>query len=159
MNPIPPWLCKSIWKNVWRKLRQSYTGNSRLLPRLWYHYTRQLFVPERKAIQYHPICSSPPALEIYAAHLLSVTLALKSPFLCVKRSLIRYGFRAGTKAISYNVNIALFTICSFTYFSILFCFVFYASSIFFLDTHLRTNAQLGTPQGHYASRYASFSRL
>ena len=104
-------------------------------------------MPERKAIQYHPICSSPPALEIYAAHLLSVTLALKSPFLCVKRSLIRYGFRAGTKAISYNVNIALFTICSFTYFSILFCFVFYASSIFFLDTHLRTNAQLGTPLG------------
>ena len=33
-----------------------------------------------------------------AAQLLSVTLALKSPFLCVNRSLIRYGFRAGTKS-------------------------------------------------------------
>ena len=139
-----------IWKNVWRKVRQSYTGNSRLLPRLWYHYTRQLFVPERKAIQFHPICSSPPALEICATQLLSVTLALKSPFLCENRSLIRYEFRAGTKAISYNVSIALFTICSFTYFSILFCIVFYASSIFFLDTHLRTNVQLGTPQGQLA---------
>ena len=33
--------------------------------------------------------------------------ALKSSFVCVNRSHIRYGFRAGVKAIRYGVNIAL----------------------------------------------------
>ena len=48
------------------------------------------------------------ALEICAAQLRSVgQIALKSPFLCVNRSSIRYGFRAGAKAIRYGVNITL----------------------------------------------------
>ena len=48
------------------------------------------------------------ALEICAAQLRSVTqIALKSPFLCVNRSSIRCGFRAGAKAIGYSVNITL----------------------------------------------------
>ena len=33
--------------------------------------------------------------------------APKSPFLCVSKSLIRYGFRAGARAIRYCENIAL----------------------------------------------------
>ena len=48
------------------------------------------------------------ALEICAAQLRSVTeIAPKSPFLCVNRSPIQYGFRAGAKAIRYSVNIIL----------------------------------------------------
>ena len=47
-----------------------------------------------------------PILEIGAAQLRSVTeIEPKSPFLCVNRSSIRYGFRAGAKAIWYCVNI------------------------------------------------------
>ena len=43
--------------------------------------------------------------EIGAAHLRSVTENLqKSPFLCVNRSPIRFGFRFGVKAIRYSVN-------------------------------------------------------
>ena len=42
-----------------------------------------------------------PSLEIGAAQLLSVTeIAPKSPLLCVNRNPIRYGFRAGAKAIA-----------------------------------------------------------
>ena len=40
----------------------------------------------------------------------SVTeIAPKSPFLCVNRSPIRYGFRVGKKATRYSMNIALIT--------------------------------------------------
>ena len=46
-------------------------------------------------------------LEIGAEQFRSVTeIVLKSPFLCVNRSPIRYGLRAGTKVIRYRVNIA-----------------------------------------------------
>ena len=49
-------------------------------------------------------------LLIRAAQLRSVTeIAPKSPFLCVNRSPIRYGFCAGAKAIRYSVN--TFRIC------------------------------------------------
>ena len=44
-----------------------------------------------------------------AQHRSVTEIALKSSFLCVKRSLTRYGFRAGARVIQYNVNIALFT--------------------------------------------------
>ena len=45
--------------------------------------------------------------EISAAQLRSVTeIQPKSPFLCVNRSPIRYGFRADAKAFQYSVNIA-----------------------------------------------------
>ena len=44
-----------------------------------------------------------------AQHRCVTEIALKSSFLCVKRSLTRYGFRAGARVIRYNVNIALFT--------------------------------------------------
>ena len=44
-------------------------------------------------------------LEIGAAQLRTVTeIAPKSPFLCVNRSPIRYGFRAGAKAVRYYMN-------------------------------------------------------
>ena len=49
-------------------------------------------------------------LKVGAAQLRFVTeIALKSSFLCVKRSPIRYGFRDGAKAIGYtsSVNIGL----------------------------------------------------
>ena len=47
-------------------------------------------------------------LEIGEAQLRSVIeIALKSPFLCMKESCIRYGFRARAKAIWYNMNTAL----------------------------------------------------
>ena len=47
-------------------------------------------------------------LKIGAVQLRSVTeIASKSLFLCVNRSLIRYGFRAGARAIWYSGNIAL----------------------------------------------------
>ena len=47
-------------------------------------------------------------LEIGSAQLRFVTeIAPKSPFLCVNRSAIRYGLRAGAKAIQYGVNIIL----------------------------------------------------
>ena len=47
------------------------------------------------------------SLEIGAAQLRSVTeIAPKTPFLCVNRSPIWYGFRAGTKAIRYSVYLA-----------------------------------------------------
>ena len=47
-------------------------------------------------------------LQIGEAQLHSVTnIAPKSCFLCVNQSPIRYGFRAGAKAICYSVNIAL----------------------------------------------------
>ena len=43
--------------------------------------------------------------EIGGAQFRSVTeIAPKSPFLCVNRSPIRYGFRAGAKAIRHGVN-------------------------------------------------------
>ena len=43
--------------------------------------------------------------EIGAAYLRSVTeIALKSPLQCVNRSSTRYSFRAGAKAILYNVT-------------------------------------------------------
>ena len=46
------------------------------------------------------------ALEICAAQQRSVTeIALKSPFSCVNRSLIQYGFRADAKAIGYSEKI------------------------------------------------------
>ena len=45
-------------------------------------------------------------LEIGAAQLRSVTeIAPKSLLLCVNRSSIRYDFRAGAKAVQYDVNI------------------------------------------------------
>ena len=44
--------------------------------------------------------------EITAAQFHSVTeIAPLQPFLCVKRSAIRYNFRGGAEAIRYNVNI------------------------------------------------------
>ena len=47
------------------------------------------------------------ALEIVAAPLRSVTeIVPESPFLCVNKSPIRYGFNAGAKAIRYGMNIA-----------------------------------------------------
>ena len=47
------------------------------------------------------------ALEIVAARLRSVTeIVPESPFLCVNKSPIRYGFNAGAKAIRYGMNIA-----------------------------------------------------
>ena len=49
-------------------------------------------------------------LKVGAAEFHSVTeIAPKSPFLCVNRSLIRYGFRAGARTIRYtnSVNITL----------------------------------------------------
>ena len=53
----------------------------------------------------YPICDS--IFEISAAQLRFLTEnALKSPFLCVNRSPIAYGFSAGAKAIRYTVNIA-----------------------------------------------------
>ena len=46
-------------------------------------------------------------LEISAVQLRSVTeIAPESPFLCVNRIPIRYGFRTGGNAIRYGVNIA-----------------------------------------------------
>ena len=45
---------------------------------------------------------------IGAARLRTVTeISPKSPLLCVNKSPIRYGFRAGAKVILYSVNIAL----------------------------------------------------
>ena len=47
-----------------------------------------------------------------AQHCSATEMAPKSLFLCMKRSPKRYGFRAGPKAIRYNVNIAShFSIC------------------------------------------------
>ena len=46
-------------------------------------------------------------LEIGPAQLHSVReIAPKSPFLCAKKSPIRYDFRAGAKALQYSVRIA-----------------------------------------------------
>ena len=64
-----------------------------------------MFTPYRIAFlvvtKGYPICNSP-------LNLHSVTeIAPKSRFLCVNRSPIRYGFRAGAKAIQYSVSIAL----------------------------------------------------
>ena len=43
-----------------------------------------------------------------AGQLRTVTeMAPKSPFLCVNRSPLRYGFHAGAKTIRYRANIAL----------------------------------------------------
>ena len=67
---------------------------------VWYGH---LFtVRQRKAhTETYPI-SDDPLFQIGAEQLLSVTeTALESPFLCVNRSLIRYGFRAVAEAI-YN---------------------------------------------------------
>ena len=48
-------------------------------------------------------------IEIGAAQLGSVTgLVPKSPFLCVNRSPIQYGFLIGAKAIQYSVNTTSF---------------------------------------------------
>ena len=48
-------------------------------------------------------------IEIGAVQLGSVTgLVPKSPFLCVNRNPIQYGFRAGAKAIQYSVNTTSF---------------------------------------------------
>ena len=47
-------------------------------------------------------------VEIGVTQIRSFTeIAPKSPFLCVNRSPIRYGFRTDAKAILYSVNIAL----------------------------------------------------
>ena len=47
-------------------------------------------------------------LEIGAEQLRSVTeIASKSRFLCVNRSPIEYGFRAGAKAVRYTMNVTL----------------------------------------------------
>ena len=55
-----------------------------------------------KLFHFHPA-----NLQIGARKLLSVKeITHKSPFLCVNRSPIRYGFRAGAKAIRYTVNMA-----------------------------------------------------
>ena len=54
----------------------------------------------------YPICDS--IFEIRAAQLRFLTeIALKSPFLCVNRSPMAYGFSASAKAIRYTVNIAI----------------------------------------------------
>ena len=46
------------------------------------------------------------ALEIRAAQLRSVLeTEPKSPFLCMNRNPIWYGFRTGAKAIQYSVNL------------------------------------------------------
>ena len=59
----------------------------------------------------YPICDF--TLENRVAQHRCVTeIALKSPFLCVNKSPIRYGFRAGAKAIRYSVN--TYPICDFT---------------------------------------------
>ena len=50
--------------------------------------------------------------ESAAQHRCVTEIALKSSFLCAKRSPIRYGFRAGAKAIRYSVN--TYSICDFT---------------------------------------------
>ena len=47
-----------------------------------------------------------------AQHRCVTEIALKSSFLCVKRSPIWYGFRAGAKAIRHSVN--TYSICDFT---------------------------------------------
>ena len=47
-------------------------------------------------------------VEIGVTQIRSFTeIAPKSPFLCVNRGPIRYGFRTDAKAILYSVNIAL----------------------------------------------------
>ena len=66
-----------------------------------------VFVLTRKATCYsvktYPKCDPPRK----RSALRSVReIAPKSPFLCVNRSPIRYGFRAGTKDIRYSVNVA-----------------------------------------------------
>ena len=53
----------------------------------------------------YPICDS--IFEISATQLRFLTeIALKSPFLCVNRSPIAYGFSASAKAVRCTVNIA-----------------------------------------------------
>ena len=66
-------------------------------------------MPTPKAIRFrvntYPICR---LVEIGAAQLPSVQslteIAPKSPFLCVNRNPIWYGFRAGAKAIQYSIK-------------------------------------------------------
>ena len=63
----------------------------------------------RYSVNTFRICDSP-TLEIGAGQLRSVKeIAPKSPFLCVNRSPIQYGFCAGAKAFRYSVN--TFRIC------------------------------------------------
>ena len=74
-------------------------------------FNGSLFVQTRKAIRYsmttYPICDSPLWRSARRSFAPSVTeIALNSP-LCVNRSPVRYGFRAGAKATRYSVNIAL----------------------------------------------------
>ena len=53
----------------------------------------------------YPICDS--IFEISATQLRFLTeIPLKSPFFCVNRSPMAYGFSAGARAIRYTVNIA-----------------------------------------------------
>ena len=53
----------------------------------------------------YPICDS--IFEISATQLRFLTeIPLKSPFLCVNRSPMAYGFSAGARAIRYTVNVA-----------------------------------------------------
>ena len=78
--------------------------------RLCSHHTGYLFVAPRKAMQYsmntYPIHDSVSTLEIRAEQLRPVTeITPPQPFLCLNRSPIRYGFRAGAKAIRYSLNI------------------------------------------------------
>ena len=69
-----------------------------------------------KAIRYSvntcPICDFTLGKAWRSIAALSLSLSLSLSFLCVKRSPIWYGFRAGAKAIRYSVN--TYPICDFT---------------------------------------------
>ena len=109
MNNYP--ICDSpLKRSAWRsfaplqKSRQnpcSYVCKQKLYP-VWFSCRRKSC-----PVQYEHLSDMQlSTLEIGAAQLRSVTeIAPKSPLLCVNRSPIRYGFRAGAKDIQYNVNI------------------------------------------------------
>ena len=106
--PISDFTLGKAWRNI-AALSLSLSFLCVKRSSIWYG-----FRAGAKAIRYsvntYPIRDL--TLEKAWPSIAALSLSLSLSFLCVKRSPIRYGFRAGTRAVRHSVN--TYPICDFT---------------------------------------------